>query len=133
MTMQKLLMAAAAVVVSGSALLATAGPAHAKDVTVIAASPDELPRATVNIADLNLASASGQKTMTRRVGSAVRVVCAHEDTGALASNYRHCQDVAWDSARPQMARAIQRAEQLAATGSSSIAAAAISISAGAAQ
>jgi hypothetical protein len=39
----------------------------------------------------------------------------------------HCSGLAWDGARPQILRAVQRAREIAATGSSSIAAAAITI------
>jgi hypothetical protein len=38
-----------------------------------------------------------------------------------------CSGLAWDGARPQILRAVQRAREIAATGSSSIAAAAITI------
>jgi hypothetical protein len=45
----------------------------------------------------------------------------------LANGYRVCSDEAWDGALPQMAQAIARAEEIALTGKSSIAATAITI------
>ncbi len=40
---------------------------------------------------------------------------------------KSCDTSAWGGARPQIARAVQRAREIAATGSSTIAAAAITI------
>ena len=122
-----LLAASAAVLASGSALLLAAGTAHAKDVTVYAESNEEALTRTVSYADLNLVERAGQKTLDRRVGRAVRYVCEPLDTPGIDPLHSACLDYAWTGARPQMARAIERAQQLAATGTSSIAPVAIAV------
>jgi len=129
MNRTKLLMGAAALCMSGVAVTAAAGPAQAKDVTVHATLPDDVPQAVVNIADLHLASASGQKSLRRRVGLAVTKVCSPHYEGGLSRSYTRCLDTAWIGARPQMARAIAVAERYAQAGGTSVAIAAISVSA----
>lgn len=126
----KLLMGAAAVCVSGLAVTAAAGPAQAQDATVRAAVSEEVPQVKVNIADLQLASATGQKRMNRRVAFAVSKVCNPQYEGALSRGYTRCLETAWNGARPQMARAIEAAQRYAAAGGTDVAVAAISVSAG---
>jgi len=83
----------------------------------------------VTYADLNLASEHGRRTLTGRVGYAVNNVCyeavPYGDRNSVA--YRQCTNGAWHRAGPQIASAVQRATEIAATGTSSIAAAAITI------
>jgi UrcA family protein len=88
--------------------------------------PDQLTE-RVSHRDLNLASASDQKRLTSRVRSAVGKVCAPLDGTNLRTRQQQCRSVAWHGARPQMARAVARAQQLAATGSSSLPEVAIAI------
>ena len=87
----------------------------------------------VGFADLNLALASDQRRLDRRVGSAIRDVCGISDYHAARtlSNhalYRACSEKATDSAQSQMAAAIARAtSQLA--GGNDVASTAILVSA----
>jgi UrcA family protein len=122
-----LLAASAAVLAAGSAVVFAAGAAQAKDITVVAEPAEDVLTRTVRYADLNLAAADGQKKLDRRVSSAVRFVCKPFNARTDASDRRECIDVAWGGARPQMALAIQRAQRLAATGTSTIAPVAIAV------
>jgi UrcA family protein len=87
----------------------------------------------VGYADLNLASSAGEKTLLKRVGGAVRNVCDRAigpgpgPGSILAGADLNCRTEAWEGANPQIARAILRAQQIAQTGHSNIAAAAITI------
>jgi len=108
----------------------TASAATADDVTVVANSSGETQLTkVVRYSDLNLASSSGVKSLTRRVNAAVRAVCAPLDERARLREHGACRSFAWNGARPQMDQAIARAQQLAATGTTSIAPTAIVISA----
>lgn len=122
-----LLAASAAVLAAGSAVLVTASPAHAKDVTVFAQPPEDTLSTRVIFADLKLTATAGQKVLHRRVSRAVRDVCAPLEQRGIASKHGECMDFAWSGARPQMAQAVERARQLAANGSSSIAPVAIAV------
>lgn len=99
------------------------GAALAKEVTVLGARSDDVPTESVLHRDLNLASAQGAKALMFRVSGAVRRVCAPQER----YDYTQCRQFAWNGARPQMDRAIARAQQLAATGTTSIPAVAIVI------
>jgi UrcA family protein len=108
-------------------------PASARQPIVVTAPAVDMVVRRVSFADLNLASMSGEKTLNRRVGGAVTSVCIEAvgpDTRSLDSTIANmrCTRHAWNGARPQIASAVQRARQIAATGSSSIAATAIVIS-----
>jgi UrcA family protein len=83
----------------------------------------------VSYADLNLVMTGDQKRLVYRVRAAVRDVC-QESVGLMPPKFldQQCRAFAWDGAEPQIDRAIQRAREIAATGSSSIAAGSISIS-----
>lgn len=97
--------------------------ATARDITVV--KPDlDVPTARVFYGDLNLASLAGEQTLNRRVQGAVRRVCgAHIDP----MPYMDCRSFAWRGARPQVERALARARDIAATGTSDIAPVAILI------
>lgn len=75
-------------------------------------SPDLLVR-TVNIGDLDLASAAGQQEMERRVGKAVDDMCAiPAPIGYYGPQMeKPCRDEAWESARWQMKDLAQRASR----------------------
>lgn len=77
--------------------------------------------------DLDLAAQTGQKTLTRRVRQAVNIVCSPLDSRGLHFEHRECRNFAWDGAQPQMALAIERAQQLAANGRTAIPEVAISV------
>lgn len=116
-----------------STLVAGSTVAQAKsqsdEPVIVRANPDDSPPTRkVSFADLNLASQSGQKSLFRRVRVAVTDVCdesTHDSYGSPIHSM--CRDIAWDGARPQIRRAISRAEQLAANGYSTIAPVAIAI------
>lgn len=115
-------------VVAGAA--STAFAQGRAPVTVTGARPhaDQL-SVVVSYRDLNLASAAGERTLSRRVGSATRHVCAPLDIGGVSGKQivSSCIDFAWDGARPQIARAVLRAREIAATGTSAIPMVAIAI------
>jgi UrcA family protein len=84
----------------------------------------------VSYTDLDLASASAERTLKHRVSNAVNEVCS-EAVGQIDSGrYLGCTSDAWRGARPQIAQAVQRAHEIAATGTSAIVAAAITINLG---
>lgn len=131
MNYSKALAAGGASLFAAVAIGAAAYPAHAhpaQPLTIVGHSENYVER-RVSYADLNLASEPGERTLNRRVGYAVGSLCdeavSEERTGLL---YRGCADGAWRGARPQISAAIQRAHDIAATGTSSIAALAITIS-----
>jgi len=115
--------AVAAGVVTSSPALAGGRPVQ------VVADPDVLTR-SVTYADLNLASLPGESMINRRVRNAVLSLC-EEATGtdafSMSSAYERCRTYAWKQARPQISSAIHRARDLASTGTSTIAAASITI------
>lgn len=115
--------------VTASLLIATAGFAAQGRPVVVYAEPQEGFRTErVSYADLDLSQRSHERTLTRRVAGAVKRVCLYEDRSGLQDlGYYRCADDAWGYARPQMAQAVARAQEIALTGKSSIAAAAITI------
>jgi UrcA family protein len=105
------------------------GSASAKDVTVVSSSPEDSLSERVSYADLDLASTAGVKVLASRVRLAVRHVCAPVAERTTYVQFNDCRSFAWGGARPQMDRAIERATQLASTGTTSIAPVAILIAA----
>lgn len=135
MQWSKSLSMVAAVAMTAAGLLVTL-PAGAKSpndkpVTIYGQRVDpDAPTRKVSYADLNLATLPGENTLNRRVGRAVRSVC-EESVGD--SDFRAefaCHSFAWGGARPQIARAVMRARQIAETGTSSIMPVAITLSVG---
>lgn len=113
--------AAVAVCLGGLTVMAPSVAAKSRTVVVQARSYD-MPVRHVSYADLNLLTATGERTLTHRVGGAVRDVCADwTDTTRLDYSNAICTRAAWDGARPQMDRAIQRAREIALNGQSTIA------------
>lgn len=119
---------ACAILPSGVAL---AAPASSEDREVVVKAPmeSEFPTRYVTYSDLNLAHPAGLKTLNGRVNSAVGEVC-RESTGGSTDFYLEmgCRSFAWDGARPQIDRAVERAIQIAANGYSTIAPVKISLS-----
>jgi UrcA family protein len=114
-------------------VLLPVAPAAAKPVVVTA--PTELVVRHVSYADLDLATNEGGARLHQRVGSAVSDVCTEAnnwDNGSFEfkAGVKKCSTSAWNQAQPQIDGAMQRAREIASTGSSTIAAAAISISVG---
>ena len=122
-----------AAVLSGvTASLIIAAPANAQgNPVVVYGHEDENVRVErVSYADLDLATVPGERRLNSRVSGAVKRVCLYRDgtRGLQWTSYNICAAGAWDGATPQIAQAVQRAREIALTGKSSIAAAAITIS-----
>ena len=83
----------------------------------------------VSYADLDLSQRKDEKKLNLRVAGAVKRVCLfeHARNGLQDNSYYSCADDAFGQARPQVAQAVERAKQLAMTGTTSIAATAILI------
>jgi UrcA family protein len=93
----------------GSALLiVAASPAHGQPPVEVVAQKD-VPTRIVPFGDLSLATKAGQRILFRRVGYAVREVCPDEDLAGAYYDSEHCKKFAWQGARPQISRAIDRA------------------------
>lgn len=108
-------------------LVGIASAAMAQDVTVRARPVPTIATENVYFGDLNLASRHGVKTLKTRVGGAVGRVCEPDNE---TFSYIDCRGSAWDGARPQIALAVKRAQQLAANGRTNIAPVAIVIASG---
>jgi UrcA family protein len=128
----KLISAFAAVAITSGVFTLVSSPVFAKDRPVLVVADSDIITRRISYADLNLASVSGQKTLNRRVGGAIHGLCS-DATGGEDGNYvtnfsrMKCNKTAWSQARPQIAQATQRARDIAFTGASPIAAAAITI------
>ena len=94
---------------------------NGKEIRVTAPVDPDTRTQRVSYKDLNLTLASHQRTLNGRVGRAVTWVCEPMDNEAgYSRDFRMCKSGAWGSARPQIALAIQRAHEIAATGTSTI-------------
>lgn len=114
------------------AAVTSVSPAVGKAPIVVAA-PAEIVTRHISYADLNLATSAGERTLNYRVASAVNGLCDDATGGNDGSfvfkvSMKRCSSSGWFQAQPQIDRAVQRARQLAATGATSLAAAAITIS-----
>lgn len=121
--------AASVMAIAGFSLVATPAWGGPKPVVVTApaADPDEVTR-IVSYSDLNLASEKGEKMLNGRVRVAAKSICLEVLGPTPYFQFElECRGDAWRSAKPQIALAVQRARELALTGQSSIAAAAITI------
>ena len=117
--------------VTASLLISSAAFAAVQEKPVVVyGEPQENTRTEhVSYADLDLNQRKDEKKLNLRVTGAVKRVCLFENSriGLQDNGYYNCADDAWGQARPQIAQAVERAKQLAMTGKTSIAAAAISI------
>lgn len=133
--MRKLILSSFTAAALGAGGLFLPTSATAKDSPVLVTAPTELVVRHVSYADLDLALPAGVTTLNDRVNFAIGDVCTEANLGDSGSfgfkaGMMRCSNHAWNDARPQIARAVQRAEDIASTGSSQIAAAAITISVG---
>jgi UrcA family protein len=133
MNYTKALIMCAAVGVTAVGVLAIAPPASGENAPVYVFGREDIVVRHVSYADLNLASAAGEITLNRRVGAAVNDLCIDATGGNDGStrfkySMSNCSTHAWNDARPQISRAVERAREMAATGGSSIVAAAVTIS-----
>jgi UrcA family protein len=96
---------------------------------VVTIQPRNVMERRIDYADLNLAAVAGQQSLNRRISYAVTSLCneAVSNSTNTSLEYRDCQSEAWRGARAQISLAVQRAQEIAATGSSTIAVAAITI------
>lgn len=125
----KALAVCGAALVGAVAIAAAATPVHAQGPTglTVVGHQTEFATRVVSYADLDLVSGSGRRALDGRVRTAVNDVCAQVVGPLNDSDMIACGWDAWRSAHPQIARAVLRARQIAETGSSPIAAAAITI------
>jgi UrcA family protein len=122
----------ATLLVAASASLVAPTMAYAQErPVVIYAEPSNVRTERVSFASLDLAKAADQKRLHFRVAGAVERVCLRDvgRDGLQDRGYYACESNAWGGAAPQIADAIARASEIAMTGSSSIAATAITVSA----
>ena len=117
----------AAAVIVGAAGAALAQPPEGA--TVIGQRAEEGMSARVSYRDLNLASLAGEQTLNRRVGGAARFVCEPGPAALNDRGFSDCVTYAWKGAKPQIALAVQRAHEIAMTGTSSIPLVAIAVTA----
>lgn len=115
------------------ALIALPAFAKAAPVVVTAPAPPDFVRRHISYTDLNLASLAGERKLNRRVGNAVGELCSEATGGAdgtftMDIEIRKCTNSAWEQAGPQISQAVQRAHEIASTGTSSFAATTITIS-----
>src|SRR6185503_14518844 len=123
----------AAVAVTSGALFLMGSPVFGRTAPITVTASEEVVVRHVSYADLNLASAPGQQMLNRRVNSAVSDLCNEATGGPDGSvlfkfSMMKCSSEAWNGARPQIDRAVQRARDIAYTGTSDLVAAAITIS-----
>lgn len=123
----------AAVALTGTGVFAMspadAKPRNGKTDTVYGQRIDhDAPTRIVSYRDLNLATLAGEKTLNGRVRGAVRIVCSESVPGGDFRQEYACHNFAWSGARPQIARAVMRAREIASTGTSAILPVAITLS-----
>lgn len=125
---------ALAIVMAASLGTIPATPAFAADPNapvVVTGSDQDIVVRRVSFADLDLTQASHQKMLNHRVGRAVSQVCDIAiGPGQTYYETTSCRSASWRGARPQIASAIARAQEMALYGKSNIQVAAISIHAG---
>ena len=116
--------------VAASLLIATTAFAAVQNrpVVVYGEPQENLRTERFTYADLDLNQPKHERKLNSRVAGAVKRVCLYENRiGLQDRGYYACADDAWGDARPQIARAVARAREIAATGQSSIAATAVTI------
>jgi UrcA family protein len=119
---KKLSIGAAIMLAATTPFLASSGAAN----PALSSAPTGMSTNQVRYVDLNLATGKGERELNRRVGFSVSWVC-EQSVGLDSPEYGACRKSAASLARPQVERAVQRAHDIAATGTSSIAATAITI------
>ena len=108
---------AVAVALTGMAALAPLQPAAAQDRPVFVYGESQDTRVEhVRFADLDLTTSTGARKLNARVGKAVERVCVYEPEDRLPTGYFVCSADSWDRARPQIDRAISKAQALALRG-----------------
>ncbi|WP_324826658.1 UrcA family protein [Qipengyuania zhejiangensis] len=103
------------VVAAGVALIAM--PASAQGQEIVVTGKMNVPEgydpvtSVVSIADLDLSSSAGEAEMEERVAAAVKKLCWSHPKPARwqVKDSEFCSEFAWESARPQMEAALERA------------------------
>jgi UrcA family protein len=114
--------------ICGASLIASVAAAGPPRNLIVIAPPQNLVQRHIPYVDLNLAAASGEQILKRRIGHEVNSLCNEAvDNTRTSSEYRSCEIEAWRSARAQVSLAVQRAHEIAMAGSSMIDATAITI------
>jgi len=126
MNYSKSIIMCGAVLAASAAVGTVAIPAHAKGPVVVTGPSSDTITRRVSYRDLNLASLSGEATLERRVGTTIHSIC-NELIASHSVDTRSCRNVAWRGARPQVAQAVLRAQQIASTGQSLIAMSSITL------
>jgi len=107
-------------------------PAFARNAIVVEApNPEDVVSRHISYDDLNLARPAGERALDHRVKYAINSLCSEVTDGLNSTTWlgyadtRKCSIRVWGQARPQIVLALERAREIAATGMSSIPAAAI--------
>lgn len=132
MNYAKALAMCGAALIAATAIATTATPVHARplnNVTVVAR-PGDYALRRVSYADLNLASRPDVRVLNHRVDYAVNDVCTEVTAQTYQFTMQECANDSWNRARPQINLAVRRAREIAATGSSTIAAVGITVGLG---
>ena len=105
------------VLLAASAAAAVAQPPEEKVKPVVVVAEEASPTRHVSFVDLNLANASGKRTLERRVRLAVDDVCG-EALGPSPIFYakQACFLETWHQTKPQMASAFERARNMTTNG-----------------
>ena len=126
----KIMFALPAMLTAALASPLAAEPVNGERITVLAPLDGQaIATERVRHADLNLALASDQKQLLRRVSLASFRVCTANALGVSVSDeqFAGCSRAAIADAAPRVAQAIERARQLAANGSSTLTAVGITV------
>ena len=118
------------IIAASAAITVTASPVDAEPIDarqtgpIVVTGTSDMIVARISHRDLNLASADGERALAHRVKGAIGRVCAE---AADLAQHVPCRWETWSDTRPQIARAVARARDIAATGTSAIPAVAITI------
>ena len=127
MSVHKLVCACSAVAITATAIgIVFSPPASAKSKIEVYASTPPVRTRLVSYNDLNLTTDAGQITLNTRVRGAVRIVC-NDEWQSGPREYFSCRNSAWRGAKPQIERAVKRAQDIAANGKSNIPAVTLAI------
>jgi len=119
---------ATAAIIGGTATAALAQQQGQSTTIVGERAVDEDTRSVqVSYRDLNLALARDERILKSRVGAAARVACGSDDSHVGDRTFVHCLIAARTGAKPQVALAVRRAREIAATDTSSIPLVAIAV------
>lgn len=105
-----------AILVASAAIATVVIPAEAKPPIVVTGPSSDTITRHVSFRDLNLATKAGEKALRRRVSYTASDICYELNSDLSVHAKMECRKDAIFDARPQIARAVLRARQMAATG-----------------